>query len=120
MITENPILFVLTCVGLFLLVVMLMGIILLMTTKKKGTKHSGNTKLNRESLMIVSQHKTDDDGGLVRGEEVDGVSNLAFDNNDDENRVGAVGGAGVGGKKSKPIIHFPLPPRSRPSSTTSR
>lgn len=119
MITENPILFVLTCVGLFLLVVMLMGIILLMSTKKKSTKHSETTKINRESLMIVSQHKADDDGGLVRGEEVDGVSNLAFDNNDDENRVGAVGG-GVSGKKSKPIIHFPLPPRSRPSSTTSR
>lgn len=72
-----------------------------------------NAILNRESLIEVSHNN--DDGDIVRGEEVDGVSNLAFENNE-ENR-----GAGVGAKKkSKPIIHFPLPPTSRPSSTTSR
>lgn len=106
-VNQNPLLIALTSVAFLLLVLLLITLLLYGRSKRRLA-----TEAKRQSATqaLVQKIHVDDDINTIHSDSLQGVGvdNLAFEKDQ-------------GGKKKDvpPVLHFPLPPANRPSSSTS-
>lgn len=104
---ENPLLIALTSIAFILFILLLITLLLYGRSKRRLAAES---KRQSATQALVQKINVDDDIHTIRSDSLDGVGveNLAFEKEH----------AGMQ-KKEPPVLHFPLPPANRPSSSTS-
>lgn len=105
-IAQNPLLISLSILALILFILLLLTLLLYGRSKRR---YAAEAKRQSATQALVHKIDVDDDINMIRSNSLDeiGVENLAFEK---ENRVQ---------RKEPPILSFPLPPATRPSSSTS-
>lgn len=116
---QNPILFILMCCAIVLLVILLIS--LLLFSRSKRYRQEAEEKRQSATQALVKHIPVDDDIQTIRSgsiEEVDdGVDNMAFERDHKDKPTLQKKPKNT---KSPPILHFPLPPLNRPTSSSSR
>lgn len=106
-VNQNPLLIALMSIAFILFILLLITLLLYGRSKRRL---AAETKRQSATQALVQKIHVDEDINTIRSDSLDGVGvdNLAFEK---EN-------AGMQ-KKEPPVLHFPLPPANRPSSSTS-
>jgi hypothetical protein len=106
-VNQNPMMIVLMSIALILLILLLITLLLYGRSKRRL---AAETKRQSATQALVKKINVDEDINTIRSDSLDGVGvdNLAFE----KENVGMQ-------KKEPPVLHFPLPPANRPSSSTS-
>lgn len=106
-VNQNPLLIALMSIAFILLILLLVTLLLYGRSKRRLAAES---KRQIATQALVQKIQVDDDINTIRSDSLDGVGvdNLAFEKEQ----------AGLQ-KKEPPVLHFPLPPANRPSSSTS-
>ena len=104
-ITENPLLIGLTSIALILFILLIITLLLYGRSKRHF-----EAKQQNATQALVRKMNVDDDINTIRSDSLEevGVDNMAFVKDE----------AGIK-TKEPPVLHFPLPPTNRPSSSTS-
>lgn len=107
LVSENPLLIALTSIAFILFILLLITLLLYGRSKRRLAVES---KRQSATQALVQKINVDDDIHTIRSDSLDGVGveNLAFE----KEQLGLQ-------KKEPPVLHFPLPPANRPSSSTS-
>ncbi|EDS37103.1 conserved hypothetical protein [Culex quinquefasciatus] len=113
LIGQNPTLFVVSCVAAALFLVLLIGIFLVARGKRKHVTEL--KKLESTQALVMPGSSGGDDLNTVRSES---GSSHASPLTRDPSAVSVIGSVPTTQKPS-PTIHFPLPPMSRPTSSSS-
>ena len=105
-VNQNPLLIALTSLAFILFILLIITLLLYGRSKRRLA-----TEAKRQSATqaLVQKINVDDDINTIHSDSLQGVGvdNLAFIKDQD------------GTKKEPPVLHFPLPPATRPSSSTS-
>jgi hypothetical protein len=106
-VNKNPLLIALSSIALILLILLLITLLLYGRSRKRLAIEA---KRQSASQALVQKSKVDEDIATIRSDSLEsvGVDNLAFEKESKEKN-----------KKNPPILHFPLPPVNRPSSSSS-
>jgi hypothetical protein len=106
-VNQNPLLIVLMSIAFILFILLLITLLLYGRSKRRLAVE---TKRQSATQALVQKINVDEDINTIRSDSLDGVGvdNLAFE----KENVGLQ-------KKEPPVLHFPLPPANRPSSSTS-
>ncbi|XP_065079818.1 uncharacterized protein LOC135702707 isoform X3 [Ochlerotatus camptorhynchus] len=112
LIGQNPTLFVVSCVATALFLVLLIGIFLVARGKRKHITEL--KKLESTQALVMPGSSGGDDLNTVKSES---GSSHHSPYARDPSTVSVIGS--VPAEKSSPTIHFPLPPMSRPTSSSS-
>ncbi|XP_062540447.1 uncharacterized protein LOC134208673 isoform X2 [Armigeres subalbatus] len=112
LIGQNPTLFVVSCVATALFLVLLIGIFLVTRGKRKHITEL--KKLESTQALVMPGSSGGDDLNTVKSES--GSSHHSPFHRD-PSTVSVIGSVPTG--KPSPTIHFPLPPMSRPTSSSS-
>lgn len=109
-IVQNPLLIALSTLALILFILLLLTLLLYGRSKRR---FAAEAKRQSATQALVHKIDVDDDINMIRSNSLDeiGVENLAFEKENRE-RVRLQ-------RKEPPILNFPLPPATRPSSSTS-
>lgn len=107
LVSENPLLIALSTIALILFICLLITLLLYGRSKRRLAVES---KRQSATQALIQKIHVDDDIHTIRSDSIDGVGveNLAFEKEHSHTQ-----------KKEPPVLHFPLPPANRPSSTTS-
>lgn len=109
-IAQNPLLIALTILALILFILLLLTLLLYGRSKRRL---EAEAKRQSATQALVHKINVDDDINTIRSNSLEdiGVENLAFEQESKESvRLQ---------KKDPPVLTFPLPPTTRPSSSTS-
>lgn len=103
-VNRTSLLIALSSIALLLLILLLITLLLYGRSRRRLAIEA---KRHSASQALVQKSKVDDDIATIRSDSLEsvGVDNLAFEKEKN--------------KKDPPILHFPLPPVNRPSSSTS-
>lgn len=110
-IAQNPLLIALTILALILFILLLLTLLLYGRSKRR---FAAEAKRQSATQALVHKIDVDDDINTIRSHSLEeiGVENLAFEK---ENKASDVRLQ----KKEPPVLTFPKPPATRPSSSTS-
>lgn len=109
-IAQNPLLIALTILALILFILLLLTLLLYGRSKRRL---EAEAKRQSATQALVHKINVDDDINTIRSNSLEdiGIENLAFEKEGKESvRLQ---------KKDPPVLTFPLPPTTRPSSSTS-
>ncbi|XP_029729317.1 uncharacterized protein LOC109418934 isoform X2 [Aedes albopictus] len=114
LIGQNPTLFVVSCVASALFLVLLIGIFLVARGKRKHITEL--KKLESTQALVMPGSSGGDDLNTVKS---DSGSSHHSPFQRDPSTVSVIGSVPTTTTKPSPTIHFPLPPMSRPTSSSS-
>lgn len=106
-VNQNPLLVALISIAFVLFILLLVTLLLYGRSKRRLAIEA---KRQSATQVLVQKMNVDDDINTIRSDSLEGVGvdNLAFV----KEQAGTQ-------KKEPPVLHFPLPPTNRPSSSTS-
>ena len=108
-ISRNPSLFVVSCVAIMLFLVLVAGLFLMGFSRYGRRPPKDTDKLQSTQHLVQQDTATEDLRSVSTG------SSPSYNKDRPISVVGAVGHS-----KTPPILHFPLPPLSRPTSSSAR
>lgn len=111
-ITQNPLLIALTILALILFILLLLTLLLYGRSKRR---FAAEAKRQSATQALVHKIDVDDDINTIRSNSLEGigVENLAFEKESSMKENVKVQ------RKDPPVLTFPMPPTTRPSSSTS-